>query len=57
MGSCWTEDLEDVVGEEGRHGGAVLVYTLQDLDEDLQGAQGRAASLGVVRDHLGWRMV
>jgi hypothetical protein len=45
------EHLQDVVRKEGRNGGAVLVDTLEDLDEDLKGREGRAAPLTVVRDH------
>ena len=53
MESGGAEDLEDVVGEEGGHGGRVLVDALEDLDEDLQGGEGRAAALSVVRYYLG----
>ena len=45
------QHLEDVVCEEGGHGGAVLVDGFEDLDEDLQRGDGRCSPLGLVRDH------
>ena len=46
-----TQHFEDVVCEEGWHGGAVLVDGLEDLDEDLQRGDGWRSPLGLVRDH------
>ena len=34
-GSGGAEDLQDVVRQQGRHRGAVLADTLQDLHQDL----------------------
>ena len=44
------ENLQDVVGQQGGNGRAVLVDGLQDLDQDLQRLEAGGTLLGLVGD-------